>query len=136
MPVSKHRHKSGGKSVRHPGRRRVLKEDPPWPEYQAWQKYHAGYAAPFHRTMGYDHEAGYALDLIADSAWRYPGPLQPVSKAALFQKLSEPLDEEDRGKTAEESERALAYLVEHGMVEMAGDQITVPAQFQQSGKAG
>ena len=40
------------------------------------------------------------------------------------------------GRTAEEVERALALLVEQGMVDVEGDQITVPARFQYVDKAG
>src|SRR5689334_20620965 len=76
------------------------------------------------------------VDLIADRAWQYNAPLQGVSKAEVLQEMAQPIDELCPGRTAEEVERALAFLIEHGMVDVKGDQITVPARFQQVDKAG
>jgi len=74
--------------------------------------------------------------MIADRAWQYNAPLQAVSKADVLREMAQPIEDLYPGRTAEEVERALAFLVEHGMVEVAGDQITVPARFQQVDKAG
>src|SRR4051812_11835558 len=63
-------------------------------------------------------------------------PLQAVSKAEVLREMAEPLDELCPGRTAEEVERALTFLVEQGMVDVEGNQITVPARFQQVDKAG
>ena len=50
--------------------------------------------------------------------------------------MAQPIEDLYPGRTAEETERALAFLVEHGMVDVAGDQIIVPARFQQVDKVG
>ena len=136
MPVSKHRRKPGGKSVRHPGRGKVPPIPPLPPDLQAWQKFRDGYIAPFRVALEGNMVAHEILDLIADRAWQYHAPLQAVSKAAVLRELAQPIDELCPGRTAEEVERALAFLIEHGMVEVAGDQISVPARFQQVDKAG
>ena len=51
MPVSKHRRKRGGKSVRHPGRGKVPTIPPLPPDLQAWQKFRDGYIAPFRAAL-------------------------------------------------------------------------------------
>jgi hypothetical protein len=136
MPVSKHRRKPGGKSMCHPGRGKVPPIPPLPPDLQAWQKFHDGYIAPFRVALEGNMVAHEILDLIADRAWQYNAPLQAVSKAEVLRELAQPIDELCPGRTAEEVERALAFLIEHGMVEVAGDQISVPARFQQVDKAG
>ena len=136
MPVSKHRRKRGGKSVRHPGRGKVPTIPPLPPDLQAWRKFHDGYIAPFRAALEGNTVAHEILDLIADRAWQYNAPLQAVSKAEVLREMAQPIDELCPGRTAEEVERALAFLVEHGMVEVVGDQITVPARFQQVDKVG
>jgi hypothetical protein len=136
MPVSKHRRKPGGKSMRHPGRRKTP-AIPPWlPETQAWQRFRAGYIAPFFAASEGHPEAHDVLDIIAEHAWQYNAPPQVVSKAEVLRKMAEPIADLYPGRTAEETERALAFLVEQGMVDVEGDQITVPARFQQGDKAG
>jgi hypothetical protein len=136
MPVSKHRRKPGGKSVRHPGRGKVPTIPPLPPDLQAWRKFHDGYIAPFRAALEGNTVAHEILDLIADRAWQYNAPLQAVSKAEVLRELAQPIDELCPGRTAEEVERALAFLVEQGMVDVAGDQISVPTRFQQVNKAG
>ena len=130
MPVSKHRRKPGGKSVRHPGCGKVPTIPPLPPDLQAWRKFHAGYLAPFLPALEGNTVAHEVVDLIADRAWQYNASLQVVSKAEVLRELAQPIDELCPGRTAEEVERALAFLVEQGMVEVEGDQITVPARFQ------
>jgi predicted deacylase len=56
---------------------------------------------------------------------------EPVSKAAVFREFMVPLDLED-DMPVRDAEAALAFLVEQGMVEVAGDEITVPASFWSS----
>ena len=136
MPVSKHRRKRGGKSVRHPGRGKLPTIPPLPPDLQAWRKFHDGYIAPFRAALAGNMAAHEVVDLLADRAWQYNAPLQAVSKAEVLRELAQPIDELCPGRTAEETERALTFLVEHGMVEVEGDQITVPARFQQANKAG
>jgi hypothetical protein len=58
--------------------------------------------------------------------------LQPVSKATVFREFMVSLDPED-DMPARDAEAALAFLVEQGMVEVAGDTITVPARFWSGG---
>lgn len=57
--------------------------------------------------------------------------LQPVSKATVFREFMVSLDPED-DMPARDAEAALAFLVDQGMVEVAGDEITVPARFWSS----
>jgi hypothetical protein len=59
-----------------------------------------------------------------------------VSKTEVLREMAQPIEDLYPGRSAEETERALAFLVEPGMVEVAGGQITVPARFQQVDKAG
>jgi hypothetical protein len=133
MPKSKHRRKPGGKAVPHPGRGKAPKEWEPTPEALRWRRFRDGYLWPFLEKYQDDggplSAAGYMLDLISDAAFVETG-LRPVSKAEVFREFMEPLDPED----AEEESRpnpdaALAFLVDQGMVEVAGDTITVPARF-------
>ena len=76
------------------------------------------------------------MDIIAARAWWYNAPMPVLSKAAVVREMANPIEDDHPGRTAAEAERALASLVEHGMVEMAGDQITIPVRFQQVDKAG
>ena len=75
------------------------------------------------------------LDLIEEGAFVATGGgrLQPVSKAAVFREFMAPLDLEEE-IAARDAEVALAFLVEQGMVEVAGDVITVPASFWSGGQ--
>jgi hypothetical protein len=139
MPVSKHRRKPGGKSMRHPGKRKTP-AIPPWlPETQAWRRFRNGYTVPFFAaTEGHEGhtEAHDVLGIIAEHAWQYNAPLKAVSKAEILREMAEPIEDLYPGQTTEQTERALAFLVEQGMVEIEGDEITVPARFQQVDKAG
>jgi hypothetical protein len=134
MPVSKHRRKPGGKSVRHPGRGKAPAIPPLPPELQAWRRFRNGYTAPFFAATEGHQDAHDVLDVIAEQAWQYNAPLKVVSKAAVLQEMAEPIEDLHPGRTAEETERALAFLIEQGMGEVEGDQITVPARFQQADK--
>ena len=138
MPVSKHRRKPGGKSVRHPGRSpNKAPAIPPWPpELLAWQQLRKRYTAPFFAATEGHTVAHDVLDVITEYAWQYNHPLKVVSKAEVLRRMAEPIEDLYPGRTGEETERALAFLVEQGMVEVEGDQITVPARFQQGDKAG
>ena len=96
-----------------------------------------GYTRPFHDKYG-DSVAGSAgdmLDLIEEGAFVATGGgrLQPVSKTAVFREFMAPLDLEEE-IAARDPEVALAFLVEQGMVEVAGDTITVPARFWSGGQ--
>jgi hypothetical protein len=75
------------------------------------------------------------LDLIEEGAFVATGSgrLQPVSKAAVFREFLAPLDLDD-DVPARDAEVALAFLVDQGMVEVAGDTITVPARFWNGGQ--
>ena len=136
MPRSKHRRKPGGKAVAHPGRGKT-RELPLSPEDVLWRRFVDGYTRPFHEKYG-DSTAGSAgdmLDLIEEGAFVATGSgrLQPVSKAAVFREFMAPLDL-DEEIAARDAEVALAFLVEQGMVEVAGDTITVPARFWSGGQ--
>ena len=136
MPRSKHRRKPGGKAVAHPGRGKT-RELPRSPEDVLWHQFVDGYTRPFHEKYG-DSVAGSAgdmLDLIEEGAFVATGSgrLQPVSKAAVFSEFMAPLDLEEE-IAARDAEVALAFLVDQGMVEVAGDTITVPARFWSGGQ--
>jgi hypothetical protein len=103
---------------------------------QAWQKFRDQYTAPFFAATEGEGDAHYALDIIAARAWRYNAPMPVLRKAAVVREMANPLEDDHPGRTAVEAERALAFLVEHGMVDMEGDQITIPARFQQVDKTG
>jgi hypothetical protein len=70
------------------------------------------------------------LDVLRLGQWLH---LKPVSKAAVFREFMAPLDLEEE-IVARDAEVALAFLVEQGMVEVAGDTITVPASFWNGGQ--
>jgi hypothetical protein len=60
----------------------------------------------------------------------------PVNKQAIFQEFMAVRDWEDDSpshETVGSAEAALASLVEHGMVEVADDQLTVPTRFVPEG---
>ena len=136
MPRSKHRRKPGGKAVHHPGRGKP-RELPLSPEDVLWHRFVDGYTRPFHEKHGDSAAdgAGYMLDLIEEGAFVATGGgrLQPVSKTAVFREFTASLDPEDE-IPARDPEAALAFLVEQGMVEVAGDTITVPASFWSGGQ--
>jgi hypothetical protein len=148
MPRSRHRRTPGGKAVAHSGRG---KQQPPplYAERVLWQRFRAGYTAPFHEKYRDDSApappgAGFMLDLIASSAFDGTGngSLRPVPRADVFGEFMWPLDPEDfpdepvppKHETPESAEAALAFLVEQEMVEVAGDTITVPARFWSGGQ--
>jgi hypothetical protein len=134
MPVSKHRHKRGrGKAIKHPGRGR-----PPSlaAEEKAERAFDDAYTLSFHRKFPEPpHHAGYLLDFISAAAFGVAAGapvLRPVSKAAVFERFTEPVGDPDVDggpPTPASAEAALAFLAEQGMVEVEGDQITVPARF-------
>jgi len=67
-------------------------------------------------------------------AWQDNASLKVVSKAEVLREMAEPI--EDLSRPKHRGNRARPDLVEQGMVEVAGDQIIVPARFQQVNKAG
>jgi hypothetical protein len=75
------------------------------------------------------------LDLIEEGVFVATGggSLKPVSKAAVFREFMVSLDPEHE-IPARDAEAALAFLVDQGMVEVAGDEITVPARFWSGGQ--
>ena len=130
MPKSKHRRKAGGKSIAHPGRGRPFKSFES-PETRAFEQFIGGYTRPFLQQFPNEEDANYLLDLISDAAFTfYNGTtaFRPVTKADMFREFIEPVRGEPPN-TPEMAETALTFLVEHGMVEVADDQIIVPARF-------
>ena len=129
MPRSKHRRKAGGKAVPHPGRGKPGRELTPTPEDLQWRRFKDGYLRPF--IEKYPDEGGplgassYMLDLISDAAF-VDGNLRPVRKADVFREFMLDAEEEN---LPDDPDAALAFLVDQGMVEVAGDTITVPARF-------
>jgi hypothetical protein len=136
MPRSKHRRKPGGKAVRHPGRG-TPREPSLSPEDVLWHRFTDGYTRPFHENYGDSAAggAGYMLDLIEEGVFVATGGgrLKPVSKAAVFREFMVPPDLEDE-MPARDAEVALAFLVDQGLVAVAGDEITVPARFWSGGQ--
>ena len=130
MPISKHRRKSGGKSVRHPGRggRRGYGDGP-------WERFAHAYTAPFFARHGMDSPLSYLLETIAGEAFdsNDGGTLRPVSKADVFCQFMSPSIAEDGselpGPDAEAAEAALRFLQAEGLVEVAGGELRVPARF-------
>jgi hypothetical protein len=74
------------------------------------------------------------LDLISDAAFTFYNGMtafQPVTKVDMFREFMEPIRGEPPN-TPEMAETALTFLVEQGMVEVADDQIIIPARFAQA----
>jgi hypothetical protein len=100
-----------------------------------WRRFASRYQWPFHQQHqdGAPGNVGYMLDLIADTAFdAYNRSLRPVSKEELFREFMLPADlpdDQDNPLPARDADAALAFLVEQGLVEVAGDTITVPARF-------
>jgi hypothetical protein len=69
--------------------------------------------------------SSYMLELISDAAF-VDGNLRPVSKADVFREFMLDAEEEN---LPDDPDAALAFLADQGMVEVAGDTITVPARF-------
>lgn len=140
MPRSKHRRKPGGKSVRHPGRGKPARDWSRSPAMQAWDAFSSGYNGPFHAAFPRASlDAGFLLDLIAEACFDVDRrELRPTDKATVFAGFMEPFEAEaewDQGsppaphETIESAEAALSFLAGQGMVEVAGDRISVPARF-------
>ena len=143
MPRSKHRRKPGGKAVKHPGRGKLPSvSSGADPDIDLWYRFEAKYIASFHERFPNDPlGAGYMLGLIADLAFvpAEGGRLVPASKAEVFREFMLPIDYDPsalegeplppKHETPESAEAALAFLVEHSMVVVTGDDIIVPAQF-------
>ena len=123
--------------MRHPGRG-TQREPALSPEDVLWHRFTDGYTRPFHEKYGDSAagDAGYMLDLIEEGVFVATGGgrLKPVSKAAVFREFMGPPDLEDE-MPARDADAALAFLVDQGMVEVAGDEITVPARFWSGGQA-
>ncbi len=135
MPVSKHRRKPGGKSVRHPGRAKAPAVRLDY-ESRAHRAFVERYTVPFFAAHGADHFAAEMLDIISDEAFVLTdgaATLEPVSKAAVFRKFLEPLSADDDSPPKQpapaSAEVALSFLNEQGLVEVDGDRIIVPARF-------
>src|SRR3954465_5684643 len=111
MPVSKHRRKPGGKSVRHPGRGKVPTIPPLPPDLQAWRKFHDGYIAPFRAALEGNMVGQEVVDMIAERAWQDNAPVTAVSKAEVLRETRHPIDDLYPGRTANPRRRALALMV-------------------------
>jgi hypothetical protein len=135
MPRSKHRRKAGGKAVRNPGRAKVPNHGYRY-EVAAWDRFTDAYTRPFNERHPDDDDAGYMLGIIAENAFTFDrvASLGPVSRAdAITEFVTFEADDEFGDpappKTAAGAEAALARLVEHGMIELDGDQIIIPERF-------
>jgi hypothetical protein len=135
MPVSKHRRKSGGKSVRHPGRGKAFKKSPPTAKELAWRVFNTRWRSQFLTEFPEREDVGMMMDIITDQVWLGDGNFGPASKEKAIEEFIKPFEDEPP-KTREDAERALAFLAERGMLDVEGGQITVPARFQQTDKTG
>jgi hypothetical protein len=136
MPFSKHRRKPGGKSVRHPERRKLgtqpLEMLADTPEKARWRRFAEGYTVPFHaKRDGEPLDASRLLEIIAAEAFETFDPatdeaLWLVSKVEAFRLFT---DCEEPGHEVEDAEAALRFLEQEGMVEVEGGDIRVPACF-------
>ena len=83
--------------------------------------------------------AEFMAELISDAVFRFEvrvASLEPTSKEHVFGIFTEGFEMHDRAGppvlqryTMEEAEATLAQLVAHGLAEVDGDQITIPARF-------
>jgi hypothetical protein len=129
-------HKPGGKAIKHPDRGKQSKPPPPSPEEEAELAFDDAYTIPFHKKFPEPpHHAGYPLGPISAAAFAFSGGapvISPVSKATMFGQFTEPIgdpDVDDEPPTLADAEAALAFLIEQGMVEVDGEEISVPARF-------
>jgi hypothetical protein len=133
MPKSKHRRKAGGKSIKHPGRVRQLRERA---ERSAERQFIERYGHAFYRQFPNETAAGFMVDLLSDTV-QFNGEVvesKPIAKAELFRRFVDPAgvpdtDDEIEVYTLETAETALAFLGEHGMAEVSGDEVAVPDRF-------
>lgn len=130
MPKSKHRHKGGGKSTKHPGRGIAPPPQMPLDEV-VYNKFLDLYVEDF--ASEWEDTAPKAtiglLDTIALAAFDVDTlTLLPVSKNAVFADCMVPFGN-DEALSPEMAEAALAFIVEKDRVSVDGDQITVPSHF-------
>jgi hypothetical protein len=141
VPKSKHRHKGGGKAIKHPGREyapamppdspEMVALPPDSPDMVAFRRLQSNYTGPFYKKWRnkVPHHADVLLDCISDAVFD-PNTLtlRPAGKDMVFQVFTEPV-EDGETLTVETAEAALAFLVEQGFALVDGDQITIPAKF-------
>jgi len=138
MPKTKHRRKTRGKAVPHPGRSQPVGGFTPLTELKVmglWRRFTEGYGGAFREQYpdGGPGDAGYLLELIQEKAFVLPGKgsLRPISKAEVFRDFMRPADledlEQESALPARDTDIALALLVKHGLIEVDGDTLTVPA---------
>ena len=120
MPRSKHRRKPAAKARAHPGRQgQIIRSF----AMTRWHQFATAYQMPFHATFTGDPPGADALlDIIAFEAFT-EGGTRPVSRAEAFRQFME------FEATPEAAAAALTFLVEQRMVEVRGDEITVPSRF-------
>ena len=136
MPKSKHRRKSSKKATRNPGREKT----PRWSitrELECFKIFHQRYRDSIPQYLD-DECVAFLIDLIAEEAFHFRADkvtLKPFSKDRLFGEYLTPLggfeDDEDEIpiNTFETAEAAISILLEHNMIEVDGDVITVPDRF-------
>jgi len=143
MPVSKHRRKKGGKSVRHPGRLA-----PPRATSDGYRRFLREYIEPFERKWP-DHAAVRMLDLVCDVALILESRdlqmaihgFQPASKRTLLEQfVARDEVEIDDGvvqivRTHDDAEAALNFLVEEEMIVVAGDLVSIHPRFDHLARA-
>jgi hypothetical protein len=130
MPRSKHRHKGSGRARKKPGKAPARRFEPT-PSMVAYDQFCELYMKPFSDKWPEEgpHHAVFMLETIAGAAFdAWPPIASTVSKQSIFKMFTTDFEDVDP-LSVETAEAALAFLVEEGMVQVDGDQITIPEQF-------
>jgi hypothetical protein len=133
MPKSKHRHKGSGKALRHPGKGRLLQGNPMMLDDgygRSKQIFQDEFYEQFRSSMPADTDL--LIDILFENAfdWRAQTPTT-ASKTKTFAEFTTDKyrEEGEAPLTVEMAETALGFLVEHEMVSVSGDDITLHQRF-------
>src|SRR4051794_5220412 len=92
MPTSKHRRKSGGKSIKHPGRNQPPREVLS-PIDRAWRRFAYPYLREFRNRFSEEEGADLMLEIIIGAAFNHKtGAIGTISKEAVFREFMEQED--------------------------------------------
>jgi hypothetical protein len=133
MPKSKHRHKGSGKALRHPGKGRSLPGNPMMLDDgygRSKQIFQDEFYELFRSSMPVDTDL--LIDILFENVfdWRTRTP-STASRDETFAEFTndEYRDEGEDLRTIEMAEIALGFIVEHEMVCVDGDEITLHPRF-------
>jgi hypothetical protein len=130
MPKSKHRHKREGKAISHPGRGKVASYNESR-ELKRYRRFKSIYTDEFYEQFrdSMPEQTGYLLDILSDEIFDLDTwSLQTGSKSELFDDFIHPIKGTEPS-TTEMAENALAFLVQHEMICIDGDDITIHPRF-------